>query len=144
MKPGSKNNVILKSSQVIYQNHLYPTSPVWGFIVWSTLSIALYSILDAFCVSWKDLMHTTSLPAAVLNRNLICPFVSVSPATYSLQLKPHLKENFHLLNHKFKNKVRNSEEKKIDTVLGIRKEVSSNSSGFTFYIYQEVNRFDNK
>jgi hypothetical protein len=58
------------------------TSPVCGFIVWRTLSIALNSIFDAFWVSWKDRMHTTSFPAAVLNRNLICPFVSVSPATY--------------------------------------------------------------
>lgn len=103
---------MLKSSQVIYQNHLYPTSPVWGFIVWSTLSIALYSILDAFCVSWKDLMHTTSLPAAVLNRSFICPFVSVSPATYNLQVKTHLKEIFHLRNHEYKCKVRNSGNKK--------------------------------
>lgn len=51
-------------------------------MVWITLSIALYSILEAFCVSWKDLTQTTSLPAAVLNRSLICPLVSVSPATF--------------------------------------------------------------
>lgn len=57
------------------------TSPVCGFIVWRTLSIALNSIFDAFWVSWKERMHTTSFPAAVLNRSLICPFVSVSPAT---------------------------------------------------------------
>lgn len=43
--------------------------------------MALYSILLAFCVSWNDRTHTTSLPAAVLNRSLICPLVSVSPAT---------------------------------------------------------------
>ena len=60
------------------------TSPVCGFIVWRTLSIALNSIFDAFWVSWKDRMHTTSFPAAVLNLSLICPFVSVSPATYIL------------------------------------------------------------
>lgn len=65
-------------------------SPVWGLIVWSTLSIALYSIFDAFCVSWNDLMHTTSFPAAVLKRSLICPFVSVSPATYNRTQKRKL------------------------------------------------------
>lgn len=69
------------------------TSPEWGLIVWSTLSIALYSILDAFWVSWNDLMQTTSLPAAVLNRSLICPLVSVSPATFS-----DAKTQFHMNN----------------------------------------------
>lgn len=57
-------------------------------------------------------MHTTSLPAAVLNRSFICPFVSVSPATYNLQVKTHLKEIFHLLNHEYKCKVGNSGNKK--------------------------------
>lgn len=52
-------------------------------MVWSTLSIALNSIFEAFCVSWNDRMHTTSFPAAVLNLSLICPFVSVSPATFT-------------------------------------------------------------
>lgn len=34
--------------------------------------------------------------------------------------------------------------KKIDPALGIRKQVSSNSTGLTFFIYLEVYRFDDK
>jgi hypothetical protein len=62
-------------------------------------------------------MHTTSLPAAVLNRSLICPFVSVSPATYNL--KSHINSTKFQI-YKFKNENEKKSDSEID--LGIMDE----------------------